>query len=56
MTLRDERPVRRCAVKGCPFLGRWDEGGTCREHTVNPLTDRPGARRPSLAEQWEVDE
>ncbi len=56
MTLRDEHPVNRCAVRGCVFVGYWPAGGTCREHTVNPLTDRPGARRPSLAEQWEVDE
>ena len=38
-------PVNRCAVKGCVFVGYWPEGGTCREHSVNPLTDRPAARR-----------
>ena len=49
-------PVNRCAVRGCVFVGYRPAGGTCREQTVNPLTDRPDARRPSLAEQWEVDE
>ena len=48
-------PVSKCAVKGCPFVGYWPEGGTCREHSVNPLTDRPDARPPTLAESWEVD-
>ena len=52
MTLRDERPVRRCGVRGCPVLGRWDEGDRCPMHRT-PEWDEP--RRPDLAEQWEVD-
>ena len=48
-------PVNRCAVKGCVFVGYWPEGGTCREHTVNPLTDRPDARKPSVAEYLTAD-
>lgn len=50
MTLRDERPVNKCAVRGCPFLGRWDAGDMCPEHRRNPLTDKVGARTPSTAE------
>jgi hypothetical protein len=54
--MTDRGPVNRCSVAGCIVIGYWPEGGTCREHTVNPLTDRPGARLPTLAETWEVDE
>ncbi len=56
MTLRDEQPVRRCAVRGCPYLGRWPEGGVCREHRDNPLTDNPSGRTPTLLEAWDTDE
>ena len=35
MTLRDEIPVHRCAVKACPMLGRWPEGGRCPEHRAD---------------------
>lgn len=48
-------PVNRCAVRACPYVGYWPEGGTCPEHTHNPLTDRPNPRRPTLAEQWADD-
>jgi hypothetical protein len=53
MTLRDERPVRRCGVRGCPVLGRWDEGERCPLHRT-PEWDEP--RRPDLAETWQVDD
>lgn len=32
MTLRDEVPINRCAVRGCPVVGRWPEGGRCPLH------------------------
>lgn len=25
-------PVNRCAVRACPMLGYWPEGGMCRKH------------------------
>ena len=56
MTLRDELPIHRCAVKGCAFIGRWPEGGLCPDHRLNPLTDRPVGRAATLAEAWEVDD
>jgi len=43
-------PANKCAVKACPYVGYWPEGGTCREHTVNPLTDGAPTRKPTLAE------
>jgi len=55
MTLRDERPINKCAVKGCPFLGRWDAGDLCPEHRTNPLTDGAPTRKPTLAESWADD-
>ena len=55
MTLRDERPVHKCAVRACPFLGRWDEGELCPEHRRNPLTDDVAARRPDTAEFLTAD-
>lgn len=44
------RPVSRCAIRGCPVIGYWPEGGYCPMHrdTVTP-------RRPDLAETWSVD-
>ena len=44
-------PVNKCAVRACPVIGRWDEGERCPMHR-----DTEPPRRPSLAEQWEVDE
>lgn len=51
MTLRDEIPVHRCAVKACPMLGRWPEGGRCPEHRADIYAPRP----PELHEQWDTD-
>jgi hypothetical protein len=51
VSLRDERPIHRCAIPACPLIGRWDEGERCPLHR-----DTEPPRRPSLAEQWEVDE
>ena len=49
MTLRDERPIHRCAIPGCVFIGRWDKGGRCPMHR-----DTEPPRRPTLSELWEV--
>ena len=49
MTLRDERPIHRCAIPGCVFIGRWDEGEACPMHR-----DTEPPRRPTLSELWEV--
>ena len=46
------RPVNRCAFRGCPVLGHWEQGGRCPMHQGGEY-DPP--RRPSLTEQWEVD-
>lgn len=50
MTLRDELPVNRCAVKGCAFIGRWPEGGLCPSHRA----DAP--RIPTWTEQEADDD
>ena len=44
------RPVNRCAVKACPVVGYWPEGGTCPMHQA----DAP--RRPTWAESADADE
>lgn len=44
-----DRPVNRCAVKACPVVGYWDEGGTC------PLHQADAPRYPTLAEAWETE-
>ncbi len=54
MTLRDEQPIHKCSVRGCPVVGRWPEGGACPLHRADG-TDRPTGRAPSLAEMWETD-
>ena len=46
----EERDINRCAVKGCPVIGHWPQGGTCPMHR-----DEEPARMPTLAELWEVD-
>lgn len=45
-----DRPVNRCAVKGCPVLGYWRDGERCPMHR-----DQTPPRPPTLAEAWEVD-
>lgn len=36
-----DRPISRCAVKGCPFIGHWPEGERCPQHrdTTTRMTD-----------------
>lgn len=55
MTPRDQLPVNRCAVRGCPFIGHWPEGECCPEHRL-PHTDKPTGRAPTLAEAWDADD
>ena len=50
MTLRDEIPIQRCAVRGCPVIGRWPEGERCPEHRL----DAP--RIPTWIEAQEADD
>lgn len=35
MTLRDEQPIHKCSVRGCPVVGRWPEGGRCPGHRAD---------------------
>ena len=47
--MTDRGPVNRCAVRACPVVGYWDEGGTCPMHQADP------PRPPTLLEQWTAD-
>lgn len=48
--MRDDRPVSRCAVKGCPVIGHWPPGGRCPMHR-----DEEPPRLASIAEMLEVN-
>jgi hypothetical protein len=32
ITVRDTRPITRCAFKGCIHVGRWPQGDCCPMH------------------------
>jgi len=46
--MRDDRPVNRCRVKGCPVIGFWDVDGLCPMH-ADDIDYQP-------APIWEDDE
>jgi len=41
----EDRPVNRCAVKGCAYVGYWPRDGFCPSHR-----DEHPPRLPSVAE------
>ncbi len=51
--MTDDRPVNRCAFRGCPAIGHWPEGQRCPMHRSDEYAP---PRKPNLTEQWEVDE
>ena len=51
MTLRDEIPIHRCAVRGCPVVGRWPEGQCCPLHRESIWK---GSRTPTKDTEIEV--
>ena len=42
-----DRPVSKCAIRGCPMIGFWAEGERCPMHR-----DTTPPRQPTLEESW----
>lgn len=48
-----DRPVNRCAFRGCAYVGHWAEGERCPQHRHSDYDPPvPGGHFPD----WEDDE
>lgn len=51
MPRRTDRPVNRCAYRGCPCVGHWPPGESCPMHRDTTTT-----RQPTTAEMLGADQ